>query len=198
MQQKYYNKKHHFREFYKGDFILLNVKNLQTIKPSKKLSHKYIRPFHIKKPIKTQIYHLSLSTSYWIHPVFHISLLKSYESRDGEMETHISESITVDEHKKYEIEKIFNKKNTKGELWYKVKWLKWSQKYNQWIIYKNLESASELQNAYNKQHKHSEETKDKKRWKHFFSKFFPKDFFRFLLRLHWIRKERKRKGNLIY
>ena len=28
MQQKYYNQKHHFREFYKRDLILLNVKNL--------------------------------------------------------------------------------------------------------------------------------------------------------------------------
>ena len=66
------------------------------------------------------------------------------------MKAHISESITVDEYEKYEIEEILDKKNTKSELWYKVKWLKWLQKYNQWIIYKDLKDASELQNVYDK------------------------------------------------
>ena len=52
VQQKYYNKKHHLREFYKGDLVLLNIKNLQTIRFSKKLSHRYIRPFCVKKLIE--------------------------------------------------------------------------------------------------------------------------------------------------
>ena len=64
VQQKYYNQRHHPREFYKGDLILLNAKNLWTIRPSKKLSHKYIGPFHIKEPVGTQAYHLALPTSY--------------------------------------------------------------------------------------------------------------------------------------
>ena len=121
MQQKYYNKKHYFKEFYKKNLILLNAKNLWTTRSSKKLSHKYIEPFHIKEPVGTQAYHLSLSTSYQIHPVFHISLLKSYESRDEEMKAHISESITVNEHEEYEIEEILDRKNAKNELWYKMK-----------------------------------------------------------------------------
>ena len=116
VQQKYYNKRHHFREFYKGDLVLLNTKNLQAIRSSKKLSHKYIKPFHIKESVKTQTYHLSLSTSYQIHSVFHISLLKSYESRGGETEAHIPENITINEHKEYEIEEILDRKNIKDEL----------------------------------------------------------------------------------
>ena len=124
MQQKYYNKRHHFREFYKGDFILLNAKNLQTIKFSKKLLHRYIGPFCVKKPVGMQAYCLSLSTSYWIHSVFYVFLLELYESRDSEQETLMFESITVDKHEEYEIKEILDKKNAKGELWYKVKWLK--------------------------------------------------------------------------
>ena len=62
--QKYYNKKHHLREFYKEDFVLLNIKNLQTLKFSKKLLHKYIRLFCVKELVETQIYHLLLSISY--------------------------------------------------------------------------------------------------------------------------------------
>ena len=131
MQQKYYNKRHHLREFYKRDLVLLNIKNLQTIKPNKKLLYKYIEPFCVKKSIETQAYYLLLSTSYQIHSVFYVSLLELYESRGSKQETLMLESITVDEHKKYKIEEIFDKKNIKGELWYKMKWLKWPQEYNQ-------------------------------------------------------------------
>ena len=116
MQQKYYNQKHHSREFYKEDLILLNVKNLQTLRFNKKLLYKYIRPFHIKKSVETQTYHLSLPTSYQIHSVFHIFLLKPYKSRDEEREAHIPESIIIDEHDEYKIEEILDRKNIKSEL----------------------------------------------------------------------------------
>ena len=96
----------------------------------------------------------------------------------------MSEDITVDEHKKYEIEEIFDKKNTKSELWYKVKWLKWPQEYNQWIIYENFKDTLKMQNAYDKQYKHFKRAKGKKKWRYSFFKFFPKSFLRFLLRLH--------------
>ena len=184
MQQKYYNQRHHFREFYKEDLVLLNAKNLWTTRLSKKLSHKYIKPFCIKEPVEIQTYYLSLLTLYQIHSVFHVFLLKPYKSRGGEREAHIPESITIDEHDKYEIKEILDRKNIKNELWYKVKWLKWSQKYNQWIIYEDLEDTSELQNVYNKQYKCFKEARGKKRWRHSFFKFFPKGFLRFLSRLH--------------
>ena len=77
-------------------------------------------------------------------------MLELYESRDSEQEALMSENITVDEHKEYEIEEILDKKNVKGELWYKMKWLKWSQEYNQWIIYEDLEGTSDLWDAYDK------------------------------------------------
>ena len=116
MQQKYYNKRHHLREFYKKDFVLLNIKNLQTIRPNKKLSHKYIRLFHIKESVETQTYYLSLLILYQIHLIFHVFLLKSYKSRGEEKKTHISENITIDEHNEYKIEEILDRKNAKGEL----------------------------------------------------------------------------------
>ena len=94
------------------------------------------------------------------------------------------ESITINKHNEYEIKEIFDKKNTKNELWYKVKWLEWLQKYNQWIIYKNLENASELWNAYDKQYKHFKGIRSKKRWRYSFLKLFSKGFLRFLLRFH--------------
>ena len=124
MQQKYYNKRHHLKEFYKENLVLLNAKNLWTIRFNKKLLHKYIRLFCIKESVKTQAYYLSLLISYWIYSIFHVFLLELYESRGGEREAHISESITINEHDEYKIKKILNKKNAKNKLWYKMKWLK--------------------------------------------------------------------------
>ena len=44
-----------------------------------------------------------------------------------------------------------------------MKWLKWSQKYNQWITYENLKDVLEMWNAYDKQYKHSKKARNKKR-----------------------------------
>ena len=63
-----------------------------------------------------QTYYLSLSTSYWIYSVFHVFLLEPYKSRGGEREAHIPESITIDKHNEYEIEKILDRKNIKSDL----------------------------------------------------------------------------------
>ena len=125
MQQKYYNKKHYFREFYKRDFILLNAKNLWTLRFSKKLLHRYSELFYVKEPVRMQVYCLSLLILYWIYSVFHVSLLELYKSRGGEKKVYMFESIIINEHDEYEIEEILNKKNAKSELWYKIKWLKW-------------------------------------------------------------------------
>ena len=116
MQQKYYNKRHHFRKFYKKDFVLLNIKNLQMTKFSKKLSHKYIRLFHVEKSVEMQTYCLSLPTLYQIHSVFHIFLLKPYKSRGEEIKVHMPESITVDKYEEYKIKEILDRKNAKNEL----------------------------------------------------------------------------------
>ena len=64
------------------------------------------------------------------------------------MEAHMPKSITIDEYEEYEIEEILDRKNAKGELWYKMKWLRWSQKYNQWITYEDLKSALKMWNVY--------------------------------------------------
>ena len=63
-----------------------------------------------------QVYYLLLPILYQIHSVFHVSLLESYQSRDGERKAHMLKSITINKHDEYEIEEIFNKKNAKNEL----------------------------------------------------------------------------------
>ena len=58
-----------------GDKVWLLTKNIKTEKPSKKLDHKMIGPYKIKKLVRSS-YQLDLPTSMKIHDVFHPSLLQ--------------------------------------------------------------------------------------------------------------------------
>jgi hypothetical protein len=58
-----------------GDEVWLNVKNIQTTRPSRKLYWKRLGRFKVKKVISPYAYELDLPSSMKIHPVFHVSKL---------------------------------------------------------------------------------------------------------------------------
>ena len=65
--------------FEQGQEVLLAIKNIRVIRPSKKLSAKYLRPFKIIKLVGRNTYRLDLPYSiYKIHDVFYASLLEPY------------------------------------------------------------------------------------------------------------------------
>ena len=57
-------------------------------------------------------------------------------------------SELINKKKEYEVEEILEKQHRKGELWYKVKWIDYSSKYDQWILKQDLDDASELCEVY--------------------------------------------------
>ena len=59
-----------------GDEVWLDTRNMQTKRPSKKLSDKFDGPFPITKIINPHVYKLELPHDWTIHPVFHTNLLK--------------------------------------------------------------------------------------------------------------------------
>src|SRR5205814_8373322 len=78
-QAWYYDAKHKCIEFSIGDKVWLNVQNIKTQRPSKKLDWKRLGPYTITERIGTQAYCLELPTWMKIHPVFHVSLLELYQ-----------------------------------------------------------------------------------------------------------------------
>lgn len=54
----------------------------------------------------------------------------------------------IDNDEQYEVEEILNRKKFKEDIFYKVKWLEWSEEYNQWLFLADVEEASELRQAY--------------------------------------------------
>jgi len=70
-------------EFKVSDIVLLSIKNLRLLVAKKKLSARFIRPFCMRDAISKQAYRLALPTTYCIHDVFYVLLLKLYKQRIG-------------------------------------------------------------------------------------------------------------------
>ena len=66
-------------QFKVRDWVIVNVKNIKTKRPSKKLDHKLREKFKITKLIGTRVYELELLLyTSKIHSVFYVSLLEPY------------------------------------------------------------------------------------------------------------------------
>ena len=80
IQIKYHNWKHKLQIYVIEDKILLIMKNLWTIRFSKKLDNWWVEFFKIEEIVKKQAYQLKLSRCYkLIYLTFHVFLLESYQ-----------------------------------------------------------------------------------------------------------------------
>ena len=142
---------------------MLLIRNLQQKCPNWKLSHKFIRPFRVQNLVRKQIYWLSLSIIYWIYNVFHVFYLKLYQCRWDDDSASVLQSLKlIDDTEKYEVEEIQDKKKTKEEVWYKIKWKSWSAEYNQWVWEEDMKRVQKLHSIFNakvQQQKHSKKRK---------------------------------------
>ena len=75
-QKSYYNKQHRDIQFTVGDLVLFSTQNLRLKGILHKLQWKFCGPYKIMEKIGTQAYQLKLPSTWRIHPMFHVSLLK--------------------------------------------------------------------------------------------------------------------------
>jgi hypothetical protein len=83
-QARYANTKRADAEFAVGDQVLLSTANLRlrTDGPAGKFNPRWCGPFKILERIGKVAYKLELPSTMRVHPVFHVSLLKTYHSSD--------------------------------------------------------------------------------------------------------------------
>jgi ribosomal protein L11 len=122
IQKKYVDQKKTSSFEYKcEDMIWLFIKNIKIERSSKKLNHKWIELYKIKK-ISKDVCQLDLSQSMKIHDTFYISLLKSTSNNSFIEQIQSSSSLIIveNEKKEYKINDILNSRYHYNKLQYKV------------------------------------------------------------------------------
>ena len=152
-QTKYANQHRRHEEFNIGNKVLLSTRNINNPfdkqRPTKKLASKYIGPYTIIAKISPVVYKLNLPSSLKIHPVFHISLLKSYnESDEFERTSTPPPAIIIDNEEEYEVEYILDKRIIRKQPQYLVKWTGYPLYDATWEPLDNLNNASDLIKAF--------------------------------------------------
>ncbi|OJD25597.1 hypothetical protein ACJ73_03034 [Blastomyces percursus] len=141
-EKKYYDQCHIPKTFSIGDWVMLRSKNITTLRPSRKLDHRFLGPFQIIDIRGKQAYKLRLTPQYrGIHPVFHVSLLEPYHARDGKIPE--AQPILISAQEEWEVESILDKRKYRGETQYLVKWKNCTEAENSWEPPEHLEHCQE-------------------------------------------------------
>jgi uncharacterized pyridoxamine 5'-phosphate oxidase family protein len=108
-QKRYADRKRTFSSEYKlEDMIWLFTKNIKIERSFKKLNHKWIDLYKIKK-VSKDVCQLELSSSMKIHDTFHISLLRLAVTNSLiEQVQSSSLSIVMNDEEEYEMNDILN------------------------------------------------------------------------------------------
>ena len=97
------------------DMVWLSTRNIKTNKPSKKLDHKMIGPYKVKKLVESS-YQLELPYTMKIHNIFHPNLLQkaANDPLPGWRNSPLS-PIVVDNKEKWEVDNILDAKHGRGK-----------------------------------------------------------------------------------
>jgi hypothetical protein len=148
-QKKYYDQKHKPVHFKIGQEVMLSAKNIKQLRPSRKLSDKYLGPFKVKEVIGKQAYKLALTPGLSrIHDVFHVSLLEPYNKRAGVVRD--PGPMEVEGNDEWEVKAILAHRDTNKKLGrgYLVRWKGYSPEHDTWEPTSHLENAQESIKAY--------------------------------------------------
>ena len=140
-----------------NDLVLLDMSDLKTTRPSKKLDLKYGGPFKVISKVGTHAYRLELPSTMKNHPVFHVSKLREYRpSTYAGQQAPPPEPIEVEEDSAtYEISAVVDSRHQPrtGRLQYLVEWLGFegTPEHRSWVFAENI-GADELVPAFHLAH----------------------------------------------
>jgi hypothetical protein len=146
-------------DFHIGDKVWLNAKNIRTLRPNKKLDHRYLGPFIISAQINDSAFRLDLPPEMEIHPTFHVSLLHPYNTNKLPNRIQPIPPITmVNGHEEQEVESIQDSRTYHGKLQYRVKWRGQNDTFTSWEPASNLENSQDLVEIFHSSHPRAAKT----------------------------------------
>jgi len=127
--------------FKPGDKVFLDASDIQTTRPSQKLSHQQLGPFVVEWRIRPMAYHLKLPHRMkQLHPMF--NMVKLTPAPDDLITGRKTEDhpppIVIDGEAEWEVEEILNSHWHRRRFQYLIKWKGYDREHNPW------ESASEV------------------------------------------------------
>jgi Chromo (CHRromatin Organisation MOdifier) domain len=161
-QEKHYNSRHKFRTFEKGDFVMVDSKNIKTSRFSKKLEDRYLGPFEVLEPVGRQSYRLKLTKMYeGLHRTFHVSLLEPHKSRRGVR--YEAKPIEFEGNEYWLVEEILHSRVRYGKRQYLVHWTDTSPAVDSWEPAENLQELDALKEYLKKNPDVRETVKEEKK-----------------------------------
>ena len=151
-QAKWYDARHKPVSYREGDLVLLSTANLQVRGTPAKLKRKFAGPFRITECIGSQSYRLDLPTTWRVHNVFHVSLLKiwredMYRRYPAPEPTRLEEE--EDDQEVYEVEKYlrwrYRKIQNRKKREFLVLWKGYPIEEASWIPEDNITYKDQLQ-----------------------------------------------------
>ena len=121
----------------KGDRVLLSTKDLVfKERPTKKLTERYVGPYAIEEVVSSNTVKLQLPSLMRIHLVVNVSRIVRYKEQ--------VKGQKKEKGKPVEVEKILNKKKTRGVEKYLIRWKGFTAEGDTWERRENLKNAEEL------------------------------------------------------
>src|SRR5882724_5791436 len=137
----------HWREvplFEVRDRVWINGQNITTTQPMKKLDHKWLGPYSVKKVISQSAYRLKLPSSFGqTHSVFSVTLLRPY-STNTIAEKYPPPPVIKDGVEEYEVEHTLDSRVFRNELEYLVCWKGYRVEEDEWRPAKDIKGARQL------------------------------------------------------
>jgi hypothetical protein len=133
---RYYNQRRSAAPKYKpGDKVYLDASDIQTTRPSRKLSHKRLGPFPIERQVGNNAYRLRLPASMnRLHPVFNVVKLTAAtdDPIPGRRFPPPPLPEIIDGEEEWVVEEILDSKVINRKLRYLVKWKDFGIEHNSW------------------------------------------------------------------
>ena len=113
-------------------------------RPSKKLTERYVGPYVIEEVVLSNVVKLRLPSSMRIHPVVNVSWIVRYKEQVKGQKKEEGKLVEVERVEEWEVEKVLNKKKTRGVEKYLVRWKGFTAEGDTWERKENLKNAEEL------------------------------------------------------